>query len=124
MRAGFISEDHRPRNSARQKGRLREDDHGWSPHCHSTMVVERAKILGPLHHPDRTGVLRYQGVDGQQRNPLDRRLCHQDSVERILMNRWQAIDGNNVIADDWQLAVPVGNSQRNKPRYRKPRFAR
>jgi hypothetical protein len=23
------------------------------------------------------------------------------------MNRWQAIDGNDVIADDWQLAVPV-----------------
>jgi len=23
------------------------------------------------------------------------------------MNRWQAIDGSDVTADDWQLAVPV-----------------
>jgi len=29
-----------------------------------------------LNCPDRPRVLRYQGVDGQQGNTLDRRLCH------------------------------------------------
>jgi hypothetical protein len=32
--------------------------------------------VGSLYRPDRTGVLRNQGVDGQQRNPLDSRLRH------------------------------------------------
>jgi hypothetical protein len=57
-------------------------------------------ILDSLHRSDWTRVLRHDGVVGQQRNPLYSRLRHQNSVERILMNRWQAIDGNDVIADD------------------------
>ena len=62
---------------------------------------------GFLHCPDRTRVLRHQGIDGQQGDALDSRLCHQDSVEGILMNQRQALGGDDRIADDWQFAVPV-----------------
>jgi hypothetical protein len=34
------------------------------------------KAAGVLHGPDRTRILRHQGIDGQQRNTLNRRLCH------------------------------------------------
>ena len=70
-------------------------------------AVERDRNLESLHCSDRTGVLRHHRVYGQQRNPLDSRLCHQDPIEGILVNRWQAIDGNDVIAADRQLAVSV-----------------
>ena len=42
----------------------------------SKTAVERDRILELLHCLDWTGVLRHHGVDGQQRNPLDSRLCH------------------------------------------------
>jgi hypothetical protein len=65
------------------------------------------RILEWLHFPDWTGVLRHYGVDGQQRNPLDSRLCHEDPIEGIFIKRWQTIDGDDVMARDWQLAVPI-----------------
>jgi hypothetical protein len=34
------------------------------------------KAAGVLHGPDRTRILRHQGIDGQQRNTLNRRLRH------------------------------------------------
>ena len=82
------------------QGRLRETDHRWSLYCGSRIAAKPDQQSGFLYCPDRTRVLRHQGVDGQQRNPLDSRLCHQDSVERILMNQRQAVDGNNMVADD------------------------
>jgi hypothetical protein len=34
-------------------------------------------------------------------------LCHEDPIEGIFMKRWQTIDGDDVMAHDWQLAVPI-----------------
>ena len=76
MRARFIFGRSWAAELVREKGGLREADHGWSLYCDSRTAVEPHQHSGSLHHLDRTGVLRHQGVDGQQRNPLDSRLCH------------------------------------------------
>jgi len=50
-----------------------------------------------LHCPYWPAILRDQRIDGKQRDTLYRRLCHQHAIERILVKRRQALDGDNVI---------------------------
>ena len=38
---------------------------------------------------------------------LHGRRCYQPAVERILVKRWQGLDGGDVIADNRQLAIAV-----------------
>ena len=42
----------------------------------ATTALERDRNLESLHCSDWTRVLRHHRVGGQQRNPLDSRLCH------------------------------------------------
>jgi hypothetical protein len=45
---------------------------------HSTIrgSLLQTEERGFLHRPDRTRVLRHQGIDGQECDALDSRLCH------------------------------------------------
>jgi len=46
----------------------------------------------------RARILRHDRIVGKQRNALDRRLRHQNTIKGVFMNRWQALDGNDVVA--------------------------
>ena len=59
------------------------------------------------HLPNGTGILREQSIRREQWNPLYRCLGNENAIERILMNRRQAVDRNHMVADHGQLAVAV-----------------
>jgi hypothetical protein len=60
-----------------------------------------------LECPNWAGILSHKRIERQQRNTLNRRLCHQQTIKGIPVNRRQALDGDDMIADDRQFVVVV-----------------
>jgi hypothetical protein len=56
------------------------------------------------------GIFSHNRVEGQQHDSFNRRLGYQQTIKEIFMNRWQALDGDNVGAEDRQLLIPVVQS--------------
>jgi hypothetical protein len=65
---------------ARLDGRGRLSQHGFSHHLHWS------------------GILCHNGICGQQRDSFYRRLSHKETIEWILVDGWQTLDGDYVIA--------------------------
>ncbi len=62
---------------------------------------------GSLQHPNGARVLGHDRIVGEQRNALDCRLGHQNTIKGVFMNGWQTFDGNDVFADNRQFAVSI-----------------
>ena len=60
-----------------------------------------------LESSNRAWILGQYRIKGQQRNPLYCCLRHQETVERILVNRRQAVKGDDVITDDRKFGVAI-----------------
>ena len=52
------------------------------------------------HRPYWAGIPRNQRIDGKQCDTLYGRLCNQHAIKRILVKHGQALDGDNVVADN------------------------
>jgi hypothetical protein len=75
----FLEGSHRTNGVVRaERNRHRRGDGLQKEEDRDTSVAGfvTEKAAGVLHGPDRTRILRHQGIDGQQRNTLNRRLCH------------------------------------------------
>jgi hypothetical protein len=58
----------------------RKDHQCFAAHPHnqffSFYFYSKPRNGGFLHRPNRTRVLRHQGIDGQERDAFDSRLCY------------------------------------------------
>src|SRR5664279_817612 len=70
-------------------------------------LAESPDCSASLQLSYRSRILRHDRIVREQRNALDRRLRHENTIKGVFMNRWQALDGNDVVADNRQFAVTV-----------------
>lgn len=93
----------------RDLGREGTEEHGHLMPSQDSKFEQRTlnQGVGCLDFSDRAWVLHHQRIDREQDDTFDRRLRNQNAIEWVLMDRWQAVDGDHVTTRNRQFVVAV-----------------